>query len=194
MSKKKGKEEFDLSEAIGGKINILGLNLDIGKLLASPEDATSQLEGLRQRLKEMGLKETLTDEQWKAGGATVSGHVRVRGMGGEEEYHIGTTAGRRPRAAKEQAPEPAEVVEPPMDVFDEADGLVIVADVPGVGLEHLEVRVDGQELLISTKPAARRAYKKTVHLGANVDSESMEVNCRNGVLEIRFKKGKPGGH
>lgn len=191
---KKDKEGFDISETVGGTLNLFGLKLDLGKLLSSSEDATSQLEGLRQRLQDLGGKEVLSHEEWKRGAASVSGHVRIRDLSGEREYHIGTSTGRRPRAKPEKPAEPPETVEPPLDVFDEAQGLTIVADVPGISLEDLGIEIKDRVLSISTRPTARRAYEKTVTLPADVDVESLEANCRNGVLEIRLMKKKSHAH
>src|SRR3990172_4393280 len=133
---KKAKESDDLSEAVEGSLNILGLKLDLGKLLSSPEDLTSQLETLRERLKGLGGAEVLSDEEWKQGTPRVSGHVRIRGLAGNKESHTGTAPGRRPPATEKPA-EPPEVVEPPLDLFDEPHRVIVIVDVPGTGLEDL---------------------------------------------------------
>ncbi|MDP2726547.1 MAG: Hsp20/alpha crystallin family protein [Dehalococcoidia bacterium] len=189
-TKKKSQEEADLSQIIGGTLNIFGMNLDLSKLLSSTEDANGQLEKLRERLKGLGGKEALSDEDWKQGATSVSGHVKVRGIGGEQEYHIGTSAGRRPRAKPQKEAEPQEVSEPSLDIFQEPEGVTIVADVPGISQEDLDIHIEGQELSISTRPSARRAYKKTVPLDTEVDPQSLQASCRNGVLEIRLKKAE----
>ncbi|MBI2848805.1 MAG: Hsp20/alpha crystallin family protein [Chloroflexi bacterium] len=186
--KKKAQQDVDLSNLLGGTLNIFGFKVDLAKLLSSPEDVTGQLERLRARLKELGLKETLSDEEWKSGAAGVSGHIRIRGIAGEEEYHIGTSGGRRPRAKEEKAAEPPEVVEPPLDLFEDPEGLTIVADMPGVSLEDLDLKIDGRILTIATSSTARRVYRKVVQLGHEVDPESFQTTCHNGVLEIRLRK------
>lgn len=193
MRKKGQPVDNDISSTIGGTLNLFGLKLDLGKLLSSPEDASGQLEDLRQRLKDLGGKETMSDEDWKGGATSVSGFVRVRSLTGEEEYHIGTGAGRRPHAKAEKATESPDVAEPPLDIFDEPDGLTIIADVPGVDLNDLVLTVEGRVLHISPKPTARRAYKKDVELGADVDPQSLQTTCRNGVLEIRLSKAVKQG-
>ena len=195
--KKKDDKEFDISDIIGGKLNILGLNIDFGKLLSAPEDVRDQLEGLREKLKQAGGREVLSDEEWRGGGVSVSGHITTRSLLGDREYHIGTSGGpraeresrtgARPRP-RERAPKPPEVVEPAVDVFREAEEIVVVAEVPGVGLEDLEVKVEDSTLSLSTKPGVRRQYKKAVELGSPVARESLEATCRNGIIEIRLKK------
>jgi len=190
---KKGKEEFDLSELIGGTLNIFGLKLDLAKLLSSPEDARGQLQELRERLKKLGGKEVLTDEEWARGAATISGYLRTRGILGDREYHIGTSAGPTPQArpkSRERArpAPPLEAVEPSLDVFDEPQQVTIIAEVPGTGLEDLDLKAEGNRLSLATRPTARRAYRKVVELSAEVEPESLQANCRNGVLEIHLRK------
>ncbi|MFQ5916761.1 MAG: Hsp20/alpha crystallin family protein [Candidatus Binatia bacterium] len=185
----KGEKEFNISDIIGGKLNIFGLNIDLGKLLAAPEEVKDQLEELREKLKQAGGKEVLSDEEWRRGGVSVSGHLRTSGLLGDSEYHIGTTPRQRQRPEpKARAPETPEVVEPAVDVFQEEEEVVVVAEVPGVGLEDLEVAVEGNVLSLSTKEGVRRQYKKVIELGSPVAGESLQATCRNGILEIHLKK------
>ena len=191
----KEEKEFDLSDLIGGNLNILGLDIDLGKLLSSPEDVKDQIEELREKLKQTGAKETLSDEEWRSGGTSVSGHIRTGSLLGDREYHIGTSGlghreyptRTRPRP-REEVPSPPEVVEPAVDVFHEAQEIVLVAEVPGVGLEDLELKVQDHLLSLSTKPGAPRQYKKSIDLGSPVAGESLQATCRNGVLEVHLKK------
>jgi HSP20 family molecular chaperone IbpA len=92
------------------------------------------------------------------------------------------------RKRKEKAPEPPEAVEPPVDVFREAKEIVVVAEVPGVELADLELKVKDDVLSISTKSTARRNYLKKIELGSLVDEKSLKANCRNGILEIHLQK------
>ena len=193
---KRDDKEFDISDVIGGKLNIFGLNIDVGKLLSSPENVRGQIEELRDKLKQAGGKETLSDEEWRSGGVSVGGHITTRSLAGDTEYHIGTSGlrtrrddptGARPRP-RERAPRPPEVVEPAADVFHEAEEIVVVAEVPGVTLEDLEIKVEDSNLSLSSKPGVRRQYRKLIELGSPVASESMESSCRNGILEVHLKK------
>lgn len=178
---KKANKEFDLSQVIGGALDIFGVKLDLGKLLSSPDEVRERLEALREKLKQAGGKETQTDEEWRQG-VSVRGHVRTRGVLGEREYHIGT-GGRSPKATKSP-----DVVEPAVDVFDEPKEIVVVAEVPGVGLNDLELKVKGLGLSLSTKPKARMGYKKHIELPSDVDADTLKATCHNGILEIRLRK------
>ncbi|MBI4490432.1 MAG: Hsp20/alpha crystallin family protein [Deltaproteobacteria bacterium] len=187
---KKDNKEFDLSKVIGGALDIFGLKLDLGKLLSSPEKVREQLEELREKLRQAGGREVLTDEEWREG-VGISGNVRTRGILGEREYHIGT--GLRP-GRQRRPPEAPEAVEPTVDVFDEPKEIVVVAEVPGVRLGDLELKVrDNRVLSISTKPGARRGYQKDIELSSDVDADTLRATCRNGVLEVRLRKKESGG-
>lgn len=187
---KKEDKEFDISDVLGGTLDFLGLKIDLGKLLSSPEDVRGQIEELREKLKQAGGKEVLGDEEWKSGGISIGGHFRTRGILGEREYHIGTTARPRPRPERrpQRAPEPPEVVEPAVDVFSEPQEIMIVAEVPGVGLEDLELKIEDNVLSLSTKPAVQRKYKKEIRLSSEVDKDTLKATCRNGILEVHLQK------
>ena len=186
--KEKKEKELDLSDVIGGKLNILGLKIDLAKLLSSPEDVRDQLEKLREKLKQAGGKEVLSDEAWRRGETSISGHLRTGGILGEREYHIGTVGPPTRGRGRERVSEPPEAIEPPVDVFHEDQETVVVAEVPGVELEDLEHKVEDDVLSLSTKPSARRSYRKDIDLGSQVDPNSLKATCRNGVLEVHLKR------
>lgn len=188
----KPKKEPEPSDIIGGSLNIFGLKIDLGELLGSPEKLTGRLEELREKLKEAGGREVLSDEEWRRGGASITGHIRTRGLLGEQEYHIGTMGKPGRREARQPATEAPEVLEPPVDVFDEEEQVTIVADVPGVGLEELELKAEGSAFSLSTKGGARRRYQKELRLDAELEPESLQATCHNGVLEVRLRKRKRG--
>ena len=173
---------------LGGALNILGLQIDLGKLLESPEGLQTRLSELRERLKAAGGKESLSDEEWGSGGSGVSGHVRIRGLQGDREFHVGTLGERQGTPSEGLFPEPGEAVEPPADVFDEGEQIVIVVDVPGVDSEDLEVKLEGETFSLSTKPTAARRFQKELSLACEVDPRTLLTTCRNGVLEARVDK------
>ena len=190
MAKGEKEKQPEPSDLIGGVLNVFGLKIDLKELLASPENLKGRLEELRDSLKEAGGKEILSDEEWRRGGAGITGHIRTRGVLGEQEFHVGTTGRPGRKRPGRPAPEPPEPVEPPVDVFDEGEQVVIVADLPGAGLEDIEVTIEGRVLSLSTKKTARRMYRKELRLEADVAQDSLQPECRNGVLEVRLQKRK----
>ncbi len=190
MTKSDKEKEPELSGLLSGTLNILGFKLDLGDLLSSPEELKGGLEALREKLKEAGGKEVLSDEEWRQGGASITGHIRTHGLLGEQEFHVGTLgrSQRRKAGGPTRAAPEVEVTEPPVDVFDEGQEVTIVADVPGISLEELDLKVEGSLVSLSSKATARRSYRKEIRLGAELEPSSLRATCRNGVLEVRVQK------
>lgn len=80
-----------------------------------------------------------------------------------------------------------EVREPMVDVFDEPGRLLIVAEVPGIEEEDVQLEIHDDILLISTEKGAPR-YRKEVLLPASFSSDKLSFQCRNGILEIQLAK------
>lgn len=186
------KREEDPISTLSGVLDILGLRIDLGEPLASPESLRGRMEALRERLKQAGGKETLSDEEWEQGGARVSGYIRTRGLLGDQEYHVGTTGKPAPRPRAARPPQAPEAMEPPVDLFEEGIEITIVADVPGVELEDLDLKAEGNTFSLSTRPTARRRYAKALHLSGEVEPGSLQATCHNGVLEVRLRRRAQG--
>lgn len=91
--------------------------------------------------------------------------------------------------ATEEGTVVAEVREPLVDVLDEGDRVVVLAELPGVEDKdiHLEVKGDILEL---TAEARDRKYSKELLLPSEVDADTVESSYRNGILEIKLMKRK----
>ena len=83
--------------------------------------------------------------------------------------------------------EVSEVREPLVDVYDEDDHVLVVAELPGVSREELKVELADDILTLSAEKGDRR-YRKEVLLPAAVDQKKMTVNCHDGMAEIRIGK------
>ena len=80
--------------------------------------------------------------------------------------------------------------EPLVDVMEEDDEVVVIAELPGVEKEDIDLRCDGHELIISVD-TERRKYYKQLELPAEVDPSSARASYKNGVLEVKLKKVRP---
>jgi len=80
-----------------------------------------------------------------------------------------------------------ETREPIVDVFDEKDHVLIVAELPGVLEESIKLDLKG-DILILEAGDEKRKYSKEILLPAKVDFEQKETNFKNGILEIKLKK------
>jgi HSP20 family protein len=77
-----------------------------------------------------------------------------------------------------------EVTAPAVDLFDEGDHILLVAEMPGVGAEDVHLTVNDDVLTIDAARRSRK-YRKEIVLPRAIPVENMQVSCTNGVLEIR---------
>jgi HSP20 family protein len=77
--------------------------------------------------------------------------------------------------------------EPLMDIYEEGGDLVILAEVPGVDEEDIEINVSEDALEIEVD-APKRKYHKLVDLTQPVSTEIVRTTYKNGVLEVRLRK------
>jgi HSP20 family protein len=77
-----------------------------------------------------------------------------------------------------------EIREPAVDIFEEKDYVLVVAEMPGISAADVRLEVKDDLLTIS---AARggKTYRKEVLLPAVFPLEKMAVSCNNGILEIK---------
>lgn len=104
----------------------------------------------------------------------------VRERGNASEAAESTRAGRE--------------VMPPVDIFENPDELLVVADMPGVEPEGLTVQLDPPELRIEGKSSFTKESERTLYyvrrfqVGETIDPEGISAELRNGVLNIHLKK------
>ena len=77
--------------------------------------------------------------------------------------------------------------EPLVDVFDEADEINIILDVPGFKEEEIHWEVKGDVLRLSAKTLGRE-WKEFVALPEEVDEKNIKTNYQNSILEITLTK------
>jgi HSP20 family protein len=80
-----------------------------------------------------------------------------------------------------------EVREPMVDVFEEEDHLLVLAEMPGIGKEDVQVEVKDDVLTIAAERGEKK-YRKEVLLPYCTSKEKIQVSCNNGVLEIKCSK------
>ncbi|MFD1589247.1 Hsp20/alpha crystallin family protein [Halorientalis brevis] len=74
-----------------------------------------------------------------------------------------------------------------VDVQEANEAVQVVADLPGVSKDGIEVTCDGRTLTISAT-GERREYAEQVRLPARVDEQSATATYNNGVLEITLSR------
>ncbi|QPV61767.1 Hsp20/alpha crystallin family protein [Halosimplex litoreum] len=74
-----------------------------------------------------------------------------------------------------------------LDVYEEDDSLRVVADIPGVDKDDIDLRCDGEVLTLDAAADARE-YHERVRLPARVDEHSASASYNNGILEVTFDR------
>lgn len=79
------------------------------------------------------------------------------------------------------------VLEPPVDVLESNESLLLLVDLPGVGKEQLDVQVQGNALAIQASRTGFR-YERSFRLPDTVDQAKIHVALENGVARIELPK------
>ncbi len=77
--------------------------------------------------------------------------------------------------------------EPLVDVFEEKDKVIVVAELPGVDKDKIDVRIKDSKLIIRASDKDRKYYKE-IDLPAEVKPDTARAKYKNGVLEIIIDK------
>lgn len=101
-----------------------------------------------------------------------------------------------------QRQQEARVMLPRVDVLEDDTGITLLADLPGVPKDQLELKVDGDTLLIEgtvTPQTPERLepvyaevrvprYRRVFTLSRELDPGRIEANLKDGVLKLRIPK------
>ena len=77
-----------------------------------------------------------------------------------------------------------EVREPVVDLFEEKDHLLVVAEMPGISVKDVQLEVK-DDVLTLTAAKGEKKYRKEVLLPGSYPKAKMRLACNNGVLEIK---------
>ena len=102
----------------------------------------------------------------------------------------------------QQGSRTAPALVPPVDIYEDAGGITLYADLPGVAREDLSIGVDGRNLTIeaplklgeanSLTPiyAEVRAnhFRRSFELSGDLDTAKIDAGLRDGVLTMRIPK------
>ena len=96
------------------------------------------------------------------------------------------------------------VVRPPVDIFEDAHGIMVVAEMPGVSKDRLNVQADRNSLLIEGEaqidmPKGMEAihadvqstrYSRSFVLSGELETDAIDAKLKDGVLTIRIPNRK----
>src|SRR6185437_14473464 len=107
-------------------------------------------------------------------------------------------AQREPAEVQAKAREQELALAPAVDIFEDAHGIVVQAEMPGVSKERLNIQADRNNLLIEgdmviDMPHGMEAvyadvratrYRRSFVLSGELDSDKIEANLNDGVLTV----------
>jgi HSP20 family protein len=134
-------------------------------------------------------------------------------MNESEIAHMAThteVSRRGPSAAAQQASGPASQraqsaeapIRPPVDIWEDKDGIILCADMPGVSRDRLNLRIDGNNLIVEGQvqfelPENAEAlyadvrsslYRRSFSLSGELETGKIEASLKDGVLTVRIPK------
>lgn len=103
---------------------------------------------------------------------------------------------------RDVARDDSRAMRPRVDVLEDGSGITLLADLPGVSREELEVKVEGETLTIegavtTATPQGMEAvyaevrvprYRRAFTLSRELDTGRIEANLKDGVLNLRIPK------
>jgi HSP20 family protein len=109
---------------------------------------------------------------------------------------------REPTEVQAKAREQELALAPAVDIFENADGITVQAEMPGVSKDRLNVQADRNSLLIEgdvviEMPAGIEAlhadvqatkYRRSFVLSGELETERIEANLKDGLLTVRIPK------
>ncbi|TMA88519.1 MAG: Hsp20/alpha crystallin family protein [Deltaproteobacteria bacterium] len=120
------------------------------------------------------------------------------------EKTVATTSGKQAATAtgREKTRDQERYIQPPVDIYEKPEGLVLLADLPGVGPGDLNVRLEDNILTIQAKAqhaiTAEPIYRefelfnffRQFELSDQVDQGKITARLNHGVLTLELPKAE----
>jgi HSP20 family protein len=117
---------------------------------------------------------------------------KVQGLQKRETGNVATTEATRPGV----------LLTPPVDIFEDAEALTVLADMPGVAPGHLTIDLHEGVLTITGHAAAPEGanevpvvqeyqagtFQRNFTLSEAIDQARIQATLKNGVLQLRLPK------
>ena len=98
-------------------------------------------------------------------------------FGGNAEFRFEHNAGNHPTTNHDVH----------LDTHETDDELRVVADIPGIKQDDIDLKCDGKTLMLDAE-GSDRSYSERITLPAPVDEHSANATYNNGVLEVVFER------
>ncbi len=120
----------------------------------------------------------------------------------ENRQDVGRGAGQAPAPQPQPRDRDQPAMTPRVDVLEDGTGITLIADLPGVSREALDIHVEGDSLTIEgqVSPATPEAmeatyaevrvprYRRMFTLSRELDGGRIEAQLKDGVLRLRIPK------
>lgn len=171
---KKNKDKTEGDSTLGG----------IGGILGGLTEMIERLGELAEKTQEISQQREFTDpnlgEQLKG---IIGFNVKIGGLGGGEKLKV-QPFGNIKRDEESGKTVVQEVREPMVDIFEEKDHLLVIAEMPGIGSDDVTIDIKDDVLTIRAERRGKK-YGKEVLLPRSYPREKIEFSCNNGMLEIK---------
>ena len=91
---------------------------------------------------------------------------------------------------------------PAVDIYENATGITLLADLPGVAKDRLSIKVQSNELLIEGEAAVQvpaevrlvhnelrePLFRRSFTLGHDLDKDNISANLKHGVLTLQIPR------
>lgn len=104
------------------------------------------------------------------------------------EKHRGTGIERRTAAKNGATKTDTRASAAPVDIYENAEEILILADFPGVIADALTVHLEGTELSFEGRQRSGAVLRRSFQVPSTVDSQSVAAKLESGVLEVRLPK------
>lgn len=118
------------------------------------------------------------------------------------EKTVATTSEQSVAPDRESTRSQERYVQPAVDIYETPDGLVLIADMPGVSKDQLDIRVDNKVLTLQGKAthvapgeAVYREYElhnffRQFELSEAVDQAKISAALKHGVMTVHLPKAE----
>jgi HSP20 family protein len=111
-------------------------------------------------------------------------------------------ANRKSTDAQAREREPDVVLRPPVDIFEDAEGITLQLDMPGVSKDRLNIQADRNALTVEGEarldmPQSMEAlyadvratrYRRSFTLSGELEATNTDASLKDGVLTVRIPK------
>lgn len=122
----------------------------------------------------------------------------------QKEEQSSITSTRHQPGSTENEDRQRSALRPPVDVIEDASGITLFADLPGVAKDKLSLKLEGDQLIIEgemslnipEQMSASHAelqlahFRRSFALSKELDPDNIQAECRQGVLKLRIPKAK----